>query len=216
MSPRSSANPQLTVGDVKQHLPFSNETLVRRWGTSYAAFEAAGLVTSKSARRCTDEECFDNLLTVWTHYGRQPNFREMGLRPSSVPASAYVRRFGTWMKAMEAFVGRVNNDEQDLASGQGSEIVTPQPVLELSKPQTTANALSRHIPLGLRFRVLHRDHFKCLLCGDHPARNPECLLHVDHVIPWSRGGATREANLRTLCARCNIGRGNRFDSLPPQ
>jgi 5-methylcytosine-specific restriction endonuclease McrA len=58
--------------------------------------------------------------------------------------------------------------------------------------------------------VLHRDRFKCMLCGDHPARNAECVLHVDHVIPWSKGGKTSEDNLRTLCATCNVGRGNRF------
>jgi hypothetical protein len=64
--------------------------------------------------------------------------------------------------------------------------------------------------IGLRFKVLQRDRFKCVLCGDHPARNAERVLHVDHVTPWSKGGKTREDNLRTLCATCNVGRGNRF------
>jgi len=68
----------------------------------------------------------------------------------------------------------------------------------------------RDIKMGFRFRVLYRDRFKCVLCGDHPARNMECILHVDHVIPWSKGGKTLEENLRTLCATCNVGRGNRF------
>ncbi|OPF97565.1 HNH endonuclease [Rhodopseudomonas palustris] len=58
--------------------------------------------------------------------------------------------------------------------------------------------------------MLHRDRFKCVLCGDHPARNVECNLHIDHLVPWSKGGKTREDNLRTLCAMCNMGRGNRF------
>ena len=69
---------------------------------------------------------------------------------------------------------------------------------------------NRDVPLGLRFRVLSRDRFRCVLCGDNPPSNNECVLHVDHIIPWSRGGKTREENLRTLCAICNIGRGNRF------
>jgi hypothetical protein len=50
------------------------------------------------------------------------------------------------------------------------------------------------------------------LVGDHPARNPQCVLHVDHVTPWSRGGRTVEENLRTHCAHCNAGRGNRYDA----
>jgi len=76
--------------------------------------------------------------------------------------------------------------------------------------RTNAQPEDRRDPsIGLRFKVLQRDHFKCVLCGDHPARNVECVLHVDHVIPWSKGGKTREDNLRTLCATCNIGRSNR-------
>lgn len=35
-------------------------------------------------------------------------------------------------------------------------------------------------------------------------------LHVDHIMPWSKGGKTTFENLHTLCADCNIGRGNRY------
>lgn len=37
------------------------------------------------------------------------------------------------------------------------------------------------------------------------ARNG-ALLHVDHVIPWSKGGETTLENLRVLCSVCNIGK----------
>lgn len=202
---------ELTIDDVQEHLPFSGETLRRRWGTSRAAFEAAGLTVTNLGRRYTDEECFANLLTVWTHYRRPPQYREMGLPPSLVGGKAYVKRFKTWTKALAAFVERVNQDSESAS----------EPKLETGETETSASGLpllpiarapeeSRDIPLGLRFRVLHRDRFKCVLCGDHPARNAECVLHVDHLIPWSKGGKTREDNLRTLCATCNIGRGNRF------
>jgi 5-methylcytosine-specific restriction endonuclease McrA len=30
---------------------------------------------------------------------------------------------------------------------------------------------------------------------------------VDHIVAFSRGGKTREDNLRTLCADCNKGKG---------
>ncbi len=65
---------ELTVEDVEEHLPFSGETLRRRSGTSRAAFEAAGLKVTSLGKRYSDEECFTNLLTVWTHYGRPPPF----------------------------------------------------------------------------------------------------------------------------------------------
>lgn len=58
---------ELSVNDVEAHLPFGPHILRKRWGSSRAGFEAAGLSLSVSGRRYTDEECFDNMLTVWTH-----------------------------------------------------------------------------------------------------------------------------------------------------
>ncbi|HLZ01746.1 MAG TPA: HNH endonuclease [Bradyrhizobium sp.] len=202
----------LTIEDVEEHLPFSGETLRRRWGTSRGAFEAAGLTVTNLGRRYSDEECFQNLLTVWTHYGRPPQYREMGLPPSKVGGKAYAKRFETWNKALAAFVDRVNRDTEP-APVPDTQEVDARPRIPAALEVPASRRLledGREIPLGLRFRVLHRDRFKCVLWGDHPARNAECVLHVDHLVPWSKGGKTREDNLRTLCATCNVGRGNRF------
>lgn len=196
---------ELTKADVKANLPFSDETLRRRWGTLRSAFEAAGLSSTRAGRRYTDEECFDNLLTVWTHYGRPPKHKEMSSPPSTVGGKAYIKRFGTWNKALTAFVQRVKSDQDQVPPESHSEQAT-----ETVTPTSSPAEDRREISLGLRFRILSRDKFKCVLCGDHPARNADCVLHVDHVVPWSRGGKTREGNLRTLCASCNVGRGNRF------
>jgi 5-methylcytosine-specific restriction endonuclease McrA len=65
----------------------------------------------------------------------------------------------------------------------------------------------RTIPLKLRLRVLTRDQFRCVLCGRTPVLNPGAVLQVDHIVPFSGGGLTIEANLRTLCERCNWGKG---------
>ena len=35
-------------------------------------------------------------------------------------------------------------------------------------------------------------------------------LHVDHILPVSRGGKTVMSNLQTLCEDCNCGKGNRY------
>jgi len=204
----------LTQSDVAEHLPFSEQILRSRWGTLRAAFEAAGLQSTNLGRRYTDEECFDNLLRVWTFLGRPPMHKEMSEPPSTVGGKAYIRRFGTWNKALAAFAERVNSDSDTEfeaspeISSNASEAFAP-----VDAPSTPARSQeeSRDIRLGLRFRVLNRDYFKCVLCGDHPARNPQCVLHVDHVTPWSRGGRTVDENLRTLCAHCNVGRGNRYD-----
>lgn len=56
---------------------------------------------------------------------------------------------------------------------------------------------------GLRFAVLSRDDFRCRYCG---RRAPDVVLHVDHIIPRSRGGATEMENLATACSQCNTGK----------
>ena len=66
------------------------------------------------------------------------------------------------------------------------------------------------IKLGLRYKVLVRDRFRCIQCGASPATSIECRLHVDHIVPWSKGGKTAVENLQTLCEHCNLGKGNRF------
>jgi hypothetical protein len=203
---------ELTVREVRKHLAFSGETLRSRWGTTRAAFEAAGLSVTNLGRRYTDGECFENLLKVWTHYGRPPMYREMGLSPSTVGGKAYVNRFGTWNKALAAFVDRVTADI--VPKPMADDEVEPEPgsgAPKLVKVAARTLEDSRDIPLGLRFKALRRDHFKCVLCGDNPPINPQCVLHVDHIVPWSKGGKTTIENLRTLCASCNVGRGNRYD-----
>ncbi len=198
----------LIQDEIDEHLPFSSGILRKRWGGLRASLEAAGLHATKQGRRYTEEECFDNMLVVWTHYGRPPMYKEMSQPPSMVGGKAYMLRFGTWNKALAAFVERVNQDRPPEPKA------TQEPIVQaiVRSPVLSGKIFEdrRDIPLGLRFRVFHRDRFKCVICGDHPARNAECTLHVDHILPWSRGGKTREDNLRTLCETCNVGRGNRF------
>ncbi|MDE2391146.1 MAG: HNH endonuclease, partial [Rhodospirillales bacterium] len=52
----------------------------------------------------------------------------------------------------------------------------------------------------------------CQSCGASPQKERGVELHVDHVLPWSRGGETLEENLRTKCQQCNLGKGNAFNS----
>lgn len=68
-----------------------------------------------------------------------------------------------------------------------------------------ASGRARAVPLALRYRVLERDR-RCLNCG---ATAETAKLHVDHKTPFSLGGRTIESNLQTLCADCNLGKGNR-------
>lgn len=58
----------------------------------------------------------------------------------------------------------------------------------------------RPLPKGNRHEVFKSDNFKCAECG---AGNEKTVLHVDHILPISKGGTDELSNLRTLCAQCN-------------
>ncbi|MBI5416662.1 HNH endonuclease [Candidatus Poribacteria bacterium] len=55
---------------------------------------------------------------------------------------------------------------------------------------------------------LQRDSFKCIACGRAPI-NDGIILHVDHIIPKSKGGTDSLDNLQTLCSNCNLGKSNK-------
>lgn len=59
-----------------------------------------------------------------------------------------------------------------------------------------------------RLRIYKRDNFKCTSCGAAPAIDPHVYLEVDHVVPFSHGGADDDANYTTLCRLCNRGKGD--------
>ena len=61
---------------------------------------------------------------------------------------------------------------------------------------------------SLRYDVLKRDHYRCKICGATALEGAK--LHVDHIIPISKGGKTTIDNLQTLCDRCNMGKSNKF------
>ncbi len=231
---------QLSGAEIEANSEITQSQMFRRFGSVSAALKRAGVEQVNHGRRYTEDEIFENLLNVWTHYGRSPTALEMDRPPSTVGKNAYLHRYGGWRKALKAFVERANSEADgnpparvsDEAPSPGTEpnsatrsstasingtgtqqSVSPIAVRSRAVRPTPTNvqAEDRRDPsIGLRFKVLQRDRFKCVLCGDHPARNAECVLHVDHVTPWSKGGKTREDNLRTLCATCNVGRGNRF------
>ena len=56
----------------------------------------------------------------------------------------------------------------------------------------------------MRYRVFQRDDYRCVCCGRR-AQN-ELTLHVDHIVPVSRGGPNSIENLQTLCDECNQGK----------
>ena len=68
--------------------------------------------------------------------------------------------------------------------------------------------------MRLRFEVLVRDKFTCRFCGASPTKDPSVILHLDHIIPWSKGGDTSLDNLQTLCSKCNLGKSDLIIDMP--
>ena len=50
----------------------------------------------------------------------------------------------------------------------------------------------------------------CPLCG-HPIPYESSEVHVDHIVPASKGGANDIANLQTTHKKCNLVKNNRTD-----
>ena len=194
----------LTIEQFNKRAAVSAETVRRRFGSWWKALDEAGLQISNHGKRYSDDDYFENLLKVWTHHGRQPKYREMDEQPSIISSGAYEAKWGNWYKALQAFVERVNVDIKPTSVKHKPNIPSKN---KLPKKEIAAH--TRTIPLGLRYDVLKRDYFKCVHCGDNPAVNPKCRLHVDHRKPFSQGGETVKQNLRTLCSSCNQGKSDK-------
>ena len=123
-------------------------------------------------------------------------------------------------KALEAFVEYINeNDDSDTDIDnqtvedrthdiRDSILSTRNDIPETQAKLENIHRTSRNINTRLRFKVMKRDNFKCCACGASPAKDPTIELHVDHIIPWSKGGETEIDNLQTLCSKCNLGKSN--------
>ncbi|MBX2972027.1 MAG: HNH endonuclease, partial [Flavobacteriales bacterium] len=73
-------------------------------------------------------------------------------------------------------------------------------------------AIERTIALpAKRYQVFQRDGWKCVSCGKNPVEH-EIILHVDHIVPRSKGGTDTLENYQTLCDLCNLGKSNRDDT----
>lgn len=207
----------VTVEQFNRHGRMNAETVRRRFGSWWRAAERAGLRISNLGKRYSETDYFENLLKVWTYFGRQPTYGEMDRPPSWIRAGAYEAKWGTWRNALKGFLDRVT---ADVAEPQNVE--ARPPARKPSPPSTTGsrtrnkarpieNIRRRDITLGLRYDILRRDRFRCVICGSSPASQVRCELHVDHITPVAEGGKTVRENLRTLCGECNIGKGSKVE-----
>ena len=184
--------PQKTYGDIGE---YDYTTVSRRFGTWNKALQVAGLSLSNE-NNISDERLFENILNLWQHFGRQPRRNDLTNEISNFSQSPYNRRFKTWTNALQSFV--------NYANGEDIEVPTSTDDLTVGGKKR----IGRDPSLRLRYKVLVRDHFSCKHCGASPAKDPSIQLHIDHILPWSKGGDTELENLQTLCSVCNLGKSN--------
>jgi hypothetical protein len=133
--------------------------------------------------------------------------------PKVVPLSCAAR--GLWIMALSwaehqgtaevpihvvEWLGATGADAVELVHAglwEGTEdgwSIVPWETIEPSKRR-------KNIPNRVRRAVLVRDGHVCQWC------NSAEDLTLDHIEPWSKGGADTEENLRVLCRPCNSRRG---------
>lgn len=197
-------------GDIPRHTGLPATFYAQRFGSWAAAVKRAGLTPHWLRALYSEEACVDNLRLMWMHLRRPPGVEDMRRPPSTIREDIYRRRWGSWRGTLEAFVAKVNATPDDPllgAVGAWRAAIRGADSANGSARPPLPPRLRRNATAALRLAVFQRDCFRCVLCGDSPARDPRCRLEVDHVRPFSRGGRTEAANLRTLCHACNAGRG---------
>jgi len=186
----------VTLAEQNKHGRFHSMTLRRRFKGWKEALEIAGLQHGKRVN-IPEEELLKHIEELWVRLGRQPHFTDLKAE-GTFGGTTYIRRFGSWRKALQSFVASVNSED---TSPNGS---TEEPSVE-QRPQKRGQ---RDINWRLRFIVMRRDNFRCTACGQTQGDDPSTKLEVDHIRAWSKGGATVLENLQTLCRKCNIGKSN--------
>ncbi len=200
----SKSNEPLNYRSYSEVGKYSSSTMASRFGSWNSALKAAGLDINEE-KDVSDRDLFINLENVWIALGRQPVTRDLVKPLSKYTEHIYRERFGGYRQALEAFVTYINESSP---SEEQEEVLQPQENKE-TKPKKRRT--SRNISDRMRFRILSRDGFTCQSCGASPIKERGVELHVDHILPWSKGGETVEENLQSKCKQCNLGKGNAFD-----
>lgn len=199
--------------EYQQHGTYSRDTCSKRFSSWNDALQQAGLKPFErvSNQRIDDDAMLKEIERIWIKLGRQPTSSDIKAGISQYSLHAYAEHFGGWRGALQAFMQYIEEisddesiDEEPYANVKdiGEESVACKEIGHLR------HKTSRNVNLRLRYEVFCRDNFKCCICGNSPAKDPAIKLHVDHIMPWSKGGETVMENLQTLCSKCNLGKGN--------
>jgi hypothetical protein len=222
----------VTVREYDEIGTFCSSALARRFGSWNAAQDKAGLQRTPAGGRqqkiISNEDLFRNLEGIWTSLGRQPRYEELSNRKiSAYSKGTYTKRFGSWRKALEAFISYINGEESAASDGAIEDLKDER--IPKHKASRTIKGGVASLSVGsaeglqdelivsprgprnpgrrLTMQVLIRDKGICQLCK-RVATADGLDYHIDHITPWIKGGPTVLSNLQLLCSKCNLIKGD--------
>jgi len=160
---------------------------------------------------------YNRIIQSEHHYSKE-ELKETGFKKERDFISCETKMLSTIKKTFSEFAVYVNayyTSPQGKKSYSKRAIYNYEQVLFCynqwvnSKKYKVSSAYERSLMSdSLRYDILKRDGFKCCICG--ATAKDGATLHVDHIIPVSKGGKTVPSNLQTLCERCNLGKSNKL------
>lgn len=184
----------LILREYEQYGKYGSKAIRNHFGTWNKLLETLGLPLTRIDEHLNKEDIFTIIEKLWIGIGHQPTLREFESETHHTK-KIIIRQFGTWNKCLKEFC-EYKNDENEKN--------------KIEKVNTNnKHKTPREPTLSLRYQVIKRDNFKCVICGKSPSNDPKIELHIDHIKPYSLGGETEIDNLQTLCNYCNLGKSNK-------
>ncbi len=172
----------------------TSDTVVRYFGSWGTALKEIG-VRAERGLKIDIKKMVDVFKECWKELDNIPSRKQLELYLSqhNYPFrwKSYINIFGSIGKLAQLIV--------EVQEGTKEE-------KELYKRQISRKTIREPISARLRYQVLKRDGEKCKKCGISPKHTATVVLHVDHIIPVTKGGKTDIDNLQTLCEKCNLGK----------
>lgn len=195
----------ISTKDYSENGNYRVQTILSRFGSWNKALKHAELQQTRY-KEISDIEIFEEIERIWVKKGSQPTTTDIKNGISKYSVNTYLRRFGGWRNALKSFLDYIN---EEYVFAEKLQKCKENNANHIKGEKSNSHHLTSRDPnLRLKFLVMKRDNFKCCMCGRSPATTVSLELHIDHIVPWSKGGETVMDNLQTLCSDCNLGKSN--------
>lgn len=164
----------------------TNATITSSFHERYFSRSTVGIVIP-----CTEEESNDVIENIDSYIERQKNIDEEKRQQRIAAAQK------------EAYEKQLQAEKDRILQRQKDKEIKKRALLELADEGLIYPTAKREpIPKDIVDAIWNRDHGKCVYCGSTEK------IHIDHIIPFSKGGSDDIKNLQLLCQKCNLEKSN--------